>query len=91
MAIEFDPDKDAKNIAKHGLSLKRAEDLDITQALSRKDTRFDYGEERWVSIGPIDGQLYVLVWTLKGAAQRPRVRAISLRPATPKEQELWLK
>ena len=90
MAVEFDPEKDAKNLAKHGISLKRAEDLDVARALSRRDTRFDYGEDRWVSIGPIDGELYVLVWTLTRTTRNPKVRAISLRRATPKEQTLWL-
>ncbi|HKR87894.1 MAG TPA: BrnT family toxin, partial [Phenylobacterium sp.] len=86
MKIEFDPDKDEKNRKKHSIALQRAEDMDIHQALTREDTRFNYGERRWVSIGPIDGQLYVLVWTLQGTRTRPVVRAISLRPAEPKEQ-----
>lgn len=86
MALEFDPDKDEKNRAKHGISLKRAEDLDIKAALTREDTRFDYGERRWVAIGPIEGQLYVLVYSKAGS----KVRAISLRLATPKETKLWL-
>jgi uncharacterized DUF497 family protein len=86
MAIEFDDAKDAKNRAKHGISLKRAEDMDIDEAVTREDARFDYGERRWVAVGPIDGQLYVLVYTKKSA----KVRAISLRPATEKETNLWL-
>ena len=90
MTIEFDPVKDDKNREKHGISLQRAEDMDIGAALSRVDNREDYGETRWVSIGPIDGQLYVLVWTLKGTEKEPVVRAISLRPATEKEEALWL-
>ncbi len=29
MDIEFDPEKDSKNIEKHGISLSRATDLEI--------------------------------------------------------------
>ena len=83
--MEFDPEKDKKNLAKHGISLVRAADLDLDQALVREDTRFDYGERRWIAIGPIDGALYVLVFT-----RRPQLRAISLRPANEKETKLWL-
>lgn len=90
MSIEFDPDKDKTNREKHGLSLQRAENLDLDEALTREDKRFDYGERRWVAIGPIDGQLHVLVYTLVGRKGQERVRAISLRLATEKETQLWL-
>jgi uncharacterized protein len=85
MAIEFDPDKDERNKEKHGISLRRAEDLDIHAALTAKDERFDYGEDRHVAIGPIGGEIYVLVYTWRGS----KVRAISLRRASEKEQNRW--
>ena len=77
--IEFDPVKDAGNIVKHGISLRRATDLDVRAALD--DDRFD--EPRVRLYGIIDGKWYCLAATLRGA----RVRAISLRRAHRSEVE----
>lgn len=58
MEVEFDPAKDEANLAKHGVSLQAAADFDFTTSLDREDTRFDYGEVRFVSIGFIGDRLY---------------------------------
>ena len=44
MSVEFDPAKNAANLAKHGISLARAADLDFQTAVIRPDQRRDYGE-----------------------------------------------
>ena len=54
MSIAFDPDKDARNIAKHRISLARAEEMDMSAALVHEDDRFDYGERRYIAFGDID-------------------------------------
>ena len=46
MKIEFDPDKDEKNVKKHGLSLNRFVELDLLSGIIEPDARRDYGEER---------------------------------------------
>lgn len=46
MPVEFDPAKDKANIAKHGMSLVRAADLEILAVID--DDRNDYGEVRTV-------------------------------------------
>jgi uncharacterized DUF497 family protein len=79
MAIEFDPAKDALNIAKHGLSLSRASDLEILAYL--EDDRDTYGETRYRAWGLIDGKAHCLAFTYRNG----RVRAISLRRAGDKE------
>jgi len=56
MPIEFDADKDQANIAKHGISLARAADLEILAFIA--DDRSDYGEVRYRAWGLIDGQAY---------------------------------
>jgi uncharacterized DUF497 family protein len=81
VGISFDPDKDARNIAKHGISLARAEEMDMAAALIREDDRFDYGETRYIAFGDIDDTLHCLVFTFRGS----KVRAISLRKASKKE------
>ena len=81
MQIEFDPEKDEINIAKHGVSLARAVDLDMLAV--KQDERFDYGEMRFRAWGLIDGLAYCLAFT----ARDDRVRAISLRRVHEKEMK----
>jgi uncharacterized DUF497 family protein len=75
--IEFDPDKDRQNIAKHGISLARASDMEVI--VSVQDDRFD--EPRFRTYGLIDGVLYCLAYTMRSGA----LRAISLRRSRKKE------
>lgn len=81
MAIEFDCTKDAANVAKHGISLARADEFEILAV--RGDSRFDYGEERFRAWGLIDGKAYCLAFTTRGGI----TRAISLRRAHAKEMK----
>lgn len=71
--MDFDHAKDALNIAKHGISLARAADLDIRAAL--QDTRESYGEVRYRAWGLLDGLPHCLAFTVRNGAIRP----ISLR------------
>ena len=61
MKIEFDPDKDASNWRKHGLSLAEAEAMDFDTAIYVPDDRYDYGEDRTQALGLIGGRLHMLV------------------------------
>lgn len=49
--ITFDPAKEARNRAKHGVSLALAADIEWDTALGWTDTREDYGEDRQCGIG----------------------------------------
>ena len=75
--IEFDPEKDRLNIDKHGISLARAEDLDVI--VNVRDIRFE--EPRYRAYGYIDEDLYCLAYTMRGRS----LRAISLRRSRRKE------
>lgn len=81
MEIEFDPAKDAANIAKHGVSLADAAGLDLLAAAVLVDDRFDYGEPRFRAFGRIDGAGFCLAFTVRGTTVRP----ISFRRAHEKE------
>ena len=81
--IVFDPDKDAANLAKHGVSLARAGDMVLEEAVVIVDDRHDYGEPRFRAFGFIDGQAHCLVFTIR----QDRIRAISLRRAHLKEMK----
>ncbi len=87
MEIEFDPAKDAADIAKHGVSLQAAEGFDWDTAVEREDDRFDYGEVRFVAMGLIGARLHVLIFT--DGAHENSVRAISLRPAEKHEVRFY--
>lgn len=60
MIITFDPAKDAANLAKHGMPLSAAVEMDMGAALVRVDDRANYGETRYEAIGPLNGRLCVL-------------------------------
>ncbi|HYZ62157.1 MAG TPA: BrnT family toxin [Acetobacteraceae bacterium] len=77
MELEFDPDKDAINRRKHGLSLADAARIDLDAAFVVPDARFAYGEDRFRAYGWIEGRFYMLAFTMRGEV----LRAISLRKA----------
>lgn len=89
MKLRFDKSKDAENIAKHGISLADADDLDWDTAQTRIDSRKDYGEIRFATLALRFGRLHCLVWTLRDGETRP----ISFRKANIRERkryEKWL-
>lgn len=85
MKIEFDPDKDAINRAKHGMSLEAAAGMNLLQAAVVEDTRFDYGERRFLAYGRIEGRLHVLWFTRRGAT----IRVIGVRKANGRERKRY--
>lgn len=78
MEIEFDPVKDAANVANHGLSLARALELDVLAVVDDSEW---FDEPRLRLYGLIDGEGYCLAAVRRGAA----MRVISLRRAHEKE------
>lgn len=83
---EWDPNKARANKAKHGIAFDAAHAFDWAEALEVEDTSEDYGEERWIAIGPIKSHLYVLIYTPRGDNHR----IISLRKATKKEAKAYV-
>jgi uncharacterized DUF497 family protein len=87
MSEPFDPAKRASNIAKHGVDLADADQLEWETVLVRADVRFSYPEPRMVAMGLIGPRLYVLVFTV----ERRGLRAISLRKANNREIDRYLR
>lgn len=85
MLIEFDPTKRATNLEKHHIDLTEAERVFEGDTLTVEDDRFNYGEQRFITIGRLDGRMVVMVWTPRGAARR----IISLRKANDREQAAY--
>jgi uncharacterized DUF497 family protein len=81
MDIEFDPAKNAANVAKHGVSLADAAGIEWDTALTDDDKRQNYGEDRKVSLAYIGNRLFCAVYVMRGE----RLRIISLRKANSRE------
>ena len=82
MNIAFDPAKDQANVAKHGMSLALAADLDVLAYVS--DDRF--AEPRFRLYGLIDG----VACCVAGTDRDGVVRVISLRRAHAKEMNRYV-
>ncbi len=82
MAVEFDAEKDAINRAKHGISLARADELEVDVTVT--DPRFR--EPRFKAYGRLDG----LTWCLAFTYRSGRIRAISMRRVHAKEYRRYV-
>lgn len=83
--LEWDEEKRAANLTKHGVDFAVAERIDWAAALTAEDARAAYGERRLVTLADIDGRLHFCAWTYRGN----RIRIISLRKANRREQAIF--
>lgn len=85
MRFEWDEAKREANLRKHGIDFIGIEVLFAGRTVTIEDDRFDYGEQRLVSFGILEGRVLAVVYT-----ERPEViRIISVRKATRGEQEAY--
>jgi uncharacterized DUF497 family protein len=86
--IEWDPDKAAANLAKHGVSFEQASELFTSGVdfLEIFDEAHSLVEERFWAIGRIRRGLVVVVYT---EIDEDTVRIISARMATARERALY--
>lgn len=87
MKIDFDPVKDAKNIAKHGVSMAFATELEWDMMICREDDRAAYGELRLQCFAPSGETLYCVVCV----EEDDHYRIISLREATLREVRSYVR
>ena len=85
MLIKFDPAKRTDTLQSRGLDMARAGEVFAGATLTVEDDRRDYGEDRFITIGFLDGAMVVLVWTPRGGAHR----VISMRNANERERALY--
>ena len=84
MNFKWDADKANTNLAKHGLSFYQAVEIFAdTDRIVAIDSRYDYGEERFITTGYIQGRLCVVIYT----EHNDVVRIISARKANIREQK----
>lgn len=81
MKIEFDPEKNNKNIIERNLNFERAKDFDFKTAIFKIDNRRDYGETRIIGWGFVGQRLHSMVFVkIEGG-----IRVISFRKANKRE------
>ena len=85
MKFEWDERKNQINIGKHGFDFVDAPRIFDLPLLSALDER-DYGEERWIGIGMLDGRVIVVVYT---EPSENTIRIISLRKALSYERSRY--
>lgn len=85
--FEWDEEKRASNLAKHGVDFELVDLFEWETADVRLDTRQSYGEDRFIAEGMIQGRLFVAVITRRG----PTTRLISLRKANVRERRRYEK
>lgn len=78
MDFEWDPEKDAANLAKHGFSFLRATAVfDDPRCIIEDSTRPEHGEERRRAVGLVDAVVITVIFT----DREQRRRIISARRA----------
>ena len=84
--FEWDEDKAAASLAKHGISFSvaRRAFADVF-AVEREDDSEDYREPRFNLLGMVDGRVLFVAYTMRGDI----VRIISAREAEPYERRLY--
>ncbi|NOX26888.1 MAG: BrnT family toxin [Gammaproteobacteria bacterium] len=79
MKFEWDEAKNAVNLQKHGIDFADVVEIFDGVMLVQRDEREDYGEERWIGIGPVQSSLLVVIYTERHG---DTLRLISARKAT---------
>jgi uncharacterized protein len=80
----WDEAKNQRNIKRHGIAFGDAVSFSQDDnRIERIDNREDYGEERIVSTGLVNGKIMVIVFTEAGSV----IRIISARLATKREAD----
>ncbi|MDM8517689.1 BrnT family toxin [Desulfobacterales bacterium HSG16] len=85
MNFEWDDIKRKSNIKKHGIDFIDAPMVFNGYTLTIEDDRYDYGEERFVTFGILEGIVIAVVHT----ESKDSIRIISVRKATKHEQKTY--
>jgi uncharacterized DUF497 family protein len=86
MTFEWDKDKAAANVAKHGIRFDYAARVfDDPYRIEREDSSIDYGESRYQVLGSVAGYVLFVAFTYRGEA----IRIISARRATRYERRQY--
>jgi uncharacterized protein len=85
MLIEFDNAKRDLTLSNRDLDMARANEIFGGQTITVEDTRNNYGEARFITIGFLDLRMVIIVWTQRENTRR----IISLRKANDRERDYY--
>ena len=85
MLYEWDERKRQINIEKHGIDFADGVKAFDGFHTTTKDSRADYGEERFLSIGLLEGREITIIHTPRGR----KTRIISMRRARTEERKFY--
>lgn len=85
MKFEWDAQKRLSNVRRHGIDFQDATAIFDGDVAIMTDDRFDYDEERFVTLGLLRGQIIVVVHTEREGV----TRLISARKATKYERRIF--
>ncbi len=87
MKFEWDEAKRKSNIKKHGFDFVDAEKVFNGATFTINDDRFDYGKNRYITLGMLEG----IVIVITHLEEDELIRIISIRKATKNEQKIYFK
>ncbi|MEO1353255.1 MAG: BrnT family toxin [Cyanobacteria bacterium J06635_15] len=85
MEFEWDETKRSINLNKHGIDFADVPPVFDGDTVTMEDDRYDYGEDRFVTFGLLQGRVLAVVHTETDDV----IRLISVRKATKNEQRLY--
>lgn len=90
MTFVWDEAKRQANLNKHRMDFADAEKVFEGLILTFEDNRFDYGEQRFITIGLLNGE-FIVIAHAEDAGESDLTRVISMRKATKYEQQLFFR
>ena len=85
MRITYNKIKRQEGLTKHGLDFKDAAIVFKGETFEFIDERKDYGEERIIAVGHLEGRMVLICYTQRGIAKR----IISMRKANEREVKTY--
>ena len=87
MRFTWDENKRRSNLVKHGSDFAEAAKVFEGATLTFEDSRFSYGEQRFITSGLLKGRVVVIAHT----ENQDEIRIISMREGTKREQRIFFK
>ena len=85
MRFGWDEAKRKANVSKHGIDFERRRRLFDGYTATAEDDRVDYGEQRFITFGVLDGDVVAVAHTETEHA----IRIIAMRKATKNEEKSY--